>query len=95
MAFTQPKIVTPYGGAINKTLSIAQISAQSTLSTDVSWPGVDQNSIVFVRCDSLDANLLISNPCVCTAGVVKLKIGNLTASPVTPTASLVFNFIKL
>ena len=95
MAFTQPKMVTPYGGAINKTISVAQISANAVLSTDVSWPGVDQNSIVFVRCDTLETTFVIENPCRCTAGTVKLRIANITGGALTPAASQVFNFIKL
>ena len=94
MAFTQPKIVTPYGGAINKTLDIANITAQTTLETTVPWPGVEENSIVFARADSLTSGLVILNPCKCTAGNVILRIANVKTSDVDP-ASMVFNFIKL
>ena len=94
MAFTQPKMVTPYGGAINKTLNIANITANTTLETTVPWAGVDQNSIVFCRADSLEDNLIIQNPCECTAGNVILRIANVYTVDVNP-ASQVFNFVKL
>lgn len=94
MAFTQPRMTAPHSASINKTLDIANITTQTTLETTVPWPGVDQNSIVFCRCDSLTSGLVIQNPCPTTAGNVTLRIANVKTTDVDPASNLVFNFIR-
>jgi len=88
-----------YAYSGQQTVTSATIgSITNATGTDVSltvpvW--IDTSYVPYVTVGSLDAGLTIGPAWVSAAGTVKIRISNISASPITPAASLVFNVVIL
>jgi len=91
-----PKVAGPIRNYVTKKLNIGNITTNTTLETDVPWTGVTPNSLVFcIPPTGFEADLIIQNPCRCTANTVKLRIANVKTSDVDPAANQDFLFVEL
>lgn len=68
------------------TVNPGSVGAQETLAVTLSstFKPARVNDLVKVWAPSLEANLVLVDTVVTTAGTVTVKIGNLTATPVNP-----------
>lgn len=73
--------------------SITNATATDVSLTVPDW--IDTSFVPYVTVGSLDAGLVTGPAWVSAAGTVKIRIGNITGSPITPAASLTFNVVIL
>ncbi len=81
--------------AMTATLSPASVAANTSAEQTFAITGLLAGDLVFVNAPALTAGLVIGNFRVSAANTLAISFGNLTASPIVPTASSVYNIVVL
>ena len=72
--------------AVEVSLDVASVDANTSAEQTFTLTGLKTTDLVFVRKPSLSAGLVIGNARVSAADTLAITFGNLTASPINPSA---------
>lgn len=71
---------------VEKSLDVASVGANTSAEQDFTVKGLKTGDVVYVNKPSLSAGLIIGNARVKSADTLAITFGNLTGSPINPSA---------
>jgi hypothetical protein len=78
---------------VTKSIDVASVAANTSAEQDFTVQGLQVGDVVFVNKPTLSAGLVVGNARVKSANTLSITFGNLTGSPINPSAEIYTIFV--